>query len=104
MSKSKPLEHIPAGTPVACAYRRGHHGIALALDDPRAWAGSIAFPTATPGQAEVTAHVRKCQLRGDLRGDYQPVLWDFGKVYWDSKLENLAVAAVITDEERHAHA
>jgi hypothetical protein len=101
MSKSK---RIPVGTRVTCTYRGGHCGVVIAMDDPRAWAGSIAFPTATPNQTEVTAHVKRCQERGDLRGDYQPVMWDFGKVYWDSKLEDVSVAATITDEELHAHA
>jgi hypothetical protein len=101
MSKSK---LIPVGALVACAYRRGARGVVIAMNDPRAWAGSIAFPTATPNQTEVSAHVKRCQDRGDLLSDYQPVLWDFGKVYWDSKLEDVSVAATITDEERSAHA
>lgn len=87
---------ITPGTYVSCHYRRLaspykrgdgsiHIGVALALDDPRAWAGSIAFPTPTPDAAAVKAHVASCKLRGLLSDGKQPVLYDFG-VRWDSQL------------------
>jgi hypothetical protein len=36
------------GDRVKCTYRGSHRGTLLALDDPRAWAGTIAFPDANP--------------------------------------------------------
>jgi hypothetical protein len=73
-------------------------GVVLALDDPRAWAGSIAFPTATPDPAAVTAHVRKCILAGGCTE--VPVLWTFGaeqKIYW-SRPAHLRPYAVDLEE------
>lgn len=57
-------------------------GTLLAIDDPSAWAGSLAFPMAQPEQLDVSAHVRNCLLRGLLQ-DKVPVRWDFGKVLWE---------------------
>lgn len=81
------------GDRVKCAYRVNdttghvHEGTVIADDDPRAWAGSIAFPDASPNADDVRAHVARCRARGDLApGAHQPVLWDFGKVYWDTQL------------------
>lgn len=76
------------GMRVRCVYRdaNGHVGTLLAIDDPRAWAHSLAFPEAGPPAHLVTAHVKRCQARGDLDGSRLPVLWDFGKLYWDSQL------------------
>lgn len=96
--------HKPAalavGTRVVCRYRvteggagHAHVGTLLAMDDPRAWAGSLAFPTATPDPELVKAHVARCVARGMLRGIERPVLWDFGKVYWDSQLAPADVAS-----------
>jgi hypothetical protein len=88
----KPAALVP-GARVVCRYRvteggagQAHLGTLLAIDDPRAWAGSLAFPDAVPDPELVKAHVARCIARGDLRGDERPVLWDFGKVYWDSQL------------------
>jgi hypothetical protein len=53
---------------------RPWRGTVLAEDDPRAWAGSLAFPGGDPDPEAVSAHVRKHPLRP---GRY-PVLWDFG--------------------------
>lgn len=53
-------------------------GILLAVDDPRAWAGTLAFPSATPDPVAVKAHVAWCRSQGLLRGDRVSVLWDFG--------------------------
>jgi hypothetical protein len=101
MSKPQPKKfiRIAPGARVTCRYRAGHQGIVIADDDPRAWAGSIAFPSPTPSQAEVTAHVAHCKQNGWGSWHEHPVLWDFGKIYWDTGLSEVAVAAVITDEE-----
>ncbi len=47
------------GTAVRCRYRGDHIGIVLAMDDPRAWAQTLAFPMAIPPPDLVTAHVAK---------------------------------------------
>lgn len=93
---------VPVGTRVTCQYRGAHQGTVLAYDDPRCWAGSIAFPLATPSQAEVSAHVARC-LGATGPWEHQPVLWDFGKIWWDHQLQQVAIASVITDEELVAH-
>lgn len=91
---------IPVGARVRCAYRmpdigRPIEGTLLALDDPRAWQGTLAFPGGElPDAAAVTAHVASCQSRGLLLDDRRPVLWDVPMpgqlarkvVYWDSQL------------------
>jgi hypothetical protein len=60
--------------------------LTLAVDDPLAWAGTLAFPYSPPEPSAVTAHVDKLQADGLLLTE-QPVLWDFGpsglKVYWE---------------------
>jgi hypothetical protein len=78
------------GDRVKCTYRGNHLGTVLAIDDPRAWQESIAFE-GTPSQEQVTAHVEWCLSQGLLGPSRTPVLWDFGKVYWDTtvKLANL---------------
>jgi hypothetical protein len=89
---------FPPGSRVKCAYRVNdtthyeHVGTVLGKDDPRCWAGTIAFPESNPSQADVSAHVARCEARGDLvcgvpgPAAQQPVLWDFGRIYWDSQL------------------
>lgn len=77
---------FPPGTRVKCAYRNQHMGTVLAKDDPRAWAGSLAFPEASPDPQAVRAHVARCESRGDLSDATQPVAWDFGRIYWDRQL------------------
>lgn len=49
----------------------------MALDDPRAWVQTIAFPVESPDADAVKAHVARCRLQG-LLSDRVPVLWDFG--------------------------
>lgn len=95
MPHYKPFE---PGTRVKCAYRKNdttgheHMGTVLAKDDPRCWAGSLAFPEPNPDPRAVRAHVRKVLRRGDSvcgvpgPSAQQPVLWDFGRIYWDSQL------------------
>ncbi len=61
-------------------------GLVLAVDDPRAWAGTLAFPGKRPNREAVKAHVAWCRAQG-LLDDRQPVLWAFGdrkQVYWES--------------------
>ncbi len=57
-------------------------GRVLAVDNPRAWEGTFAFPK-VPTQEETTAHVK----RHCARLTSVPVLWDFGvdgqKIYWE---------------------
>lgn len=96
----------PPGTEVGCEYRWPYHsnhpdcwmpphkGIVLALDDPRAWRGSIAFPLNSPTQEECTKHVQSCLDRG-LLGNHVPVLWTRTGCFeqsmqWDSKLRPYA--------------
>ncbi len=80
------------GTRVRCAYRMGgeydHVGVVLALDDVRAWRGSIAFDTDAPCTRAVAAHVAWCLSQGLLR-ESVPVLYAFG-VRWDRELTPIA--------------
>lgn len=60
-------------------------GTLLAVDDPRAWEGSIALGPGKPSKKETTAHVMRCQPQG-LTQNTVPVLWYFDtgpKVYWE---------------------
>jgi hypothetical protein len=66
-------------------------GLVLALDDPRAWRHTLAFPEGVypdgPPQDKVTEHVSKC-LSEDLLAIAVPVLYTNGDgkefVQWDS--------------------
>ena len=64
-------------------YREGHTGEILSIRDPRAWAGSLAFPVEFPDPEKVDAWVKECLTQGYLR-DRVPVLWSFGKIYWEN--------------------
>ena len=82
---------ITPGARVTCAYRRSqegvpHVGTALAMDDPEAWRGTVAFGHSTPSRRLVTLHVAWCKERGLLKTT-QPVLWPWG-VMWDSELSS----------------
>ena len=99
--------NFPApGTEVGCSYRwpykvnhpdcwePPHKGVVLALDDPRAWRDTLAFPQRVPTQEECTAHVQKCLDDGLLKGDV-PVLWTWTNsheqmVAWDHNLRPYA--------------
>lgn len=89
-----------AGTEVGCRYRwpyfanhsdcwqRPIKGIVLALDDPRAWDKSLAFPIGAT-QEDVTAHVEKCINQGYLNGREVPVLYNVNGeeiIRWDYQL------------------
>lgn len=86
-----PLRGIPAGARVTCRYRGCHRGTLLASTDPRAWQGSIAFGDGIPDPEAVKDHVLKhLDTLGKLWPYHnQPVLWDFGKVYWDSDVREI---------------
>lgn len=77
------------GTRVRCRYRDTHAGTVLAKDDPRAWAGSLAFPCDAPDPVAVAAHVARCEAEGLLSDGKLPVLWDFGTLYWDRDLREV---------------
>ena len=68
-------------------------GVLLAVDDPRAWKGTIAFPclNGEPLDIEmVRVHIAKCAERGDIITDV-PVLWNFksySRVFWE-KVDSL---------------
>lgn len=61
------------------AWGRPWRGTVLAPEDPRAWAGTLAFPSGAPGRGEVLAHL----LRVGWPEGVVPVLWEFGRVYWE---------------------
>ena len=79
---------IAPGALVVCSYRPSHTGLVLAADDPRAWAGTMAFPDtsldAPPAAEDVTAHLAKHSALGTPLGGKVPVLWSFGRVYWEA--------------------
>jgi hypothetical protein len=59
-------------------------GVVLAVDSPEAWAGTLAFGSASPDPEAVRAHVARVQAEGGLRS-HVPVRWDFGyaRVWWE---------------------
>jgi hypothetical protein len=83
-----PLRGLAVGTRVTCRYREQHQGTLLAFDDPRVWQGSGAFGEGLPEREAVRDHIlRHIDSLGKLWPYHnQPVLWDFGKIYWDSDL------------------
>lgn len=64
------------------AWGRPWKGTVLAVDDPAAWHGTIAFPSATPDAAAVRKHVDWCLSQGLLTNSV-PVIWEFGRVYFE---------------------
>lgn len=61
-------------------------GVLLAINDPRAWAHTAAFPEGDPSPGDVDAHVARLISRG-LLCQKVPVLWDFGinqQVLWEA--------------------
>lgn len=84
-------------------WQRPWKGVVLALDDVRAWAGSLAFPDENPEQLAVSAHVRWCLDQGLLRGKV-PVAWEFGKVHWERPqgLRTVEADLVAFEKERAA--
>lgn len=93
------MNTVEPGTKITAPYRNNpepswmahrHTGVVLAMNDPRAWSGSLAFCTREPTQEAVDAHIAKVQSLGMGLGDKVPVLWSFGKVYWE-RVESLEV-------------
>lgn len=79
-------------------YGRAWKGWILALDDPRAWAGSIRFGNRVPSKQECASHVQWCQKQG-LLVDEVPVRWEFGKVLWQKfGLDRFGVKPYLLDE------
>jgi len=77
------------GMRVTVTYRSEHNhaGTLLAVNDPAAWAETMAFPGRTPTQAEVDAHLANKMIAGVFASENTdpriPIEWDFGKVYWE---------------------
>lgn len=69
------------GQRVTCHYRGEHVGKVLALDDPRAWANTLAFPQDKPNRRAVKEHLLKHPTAGVTS---IPVLYKFG-VQWDRR-------------------
>ena len=98
---------IFTGCRVGCDYREppehqpwihpAHRGTVLAVDDPRAWRNTLAFPSeAPPTVQDVQQHLAKLAARGIHLKDKVPVSWDFGAVYWERESAlYVAPAAVI---------
>lgn len=71
-------------------WRPPWHGEVLDIEDPRAWANTIAFPVANPDPEAVKNHVARCRMSvHGAFGSLVPVLWDFGdnglKCHWESQ-------------------
>jgi len=69
------------GQRVTCSYRGEHVGKVLALDDPRAWANTLAFPEDRPDRRSVKEHLLRHPTVGVTS---VPVLYKFG-VQWDRR-------------------
>ena len=95
------IAYFPPGTRCQRKASDGRHptwyGVVLADDDPRAWAGTIAFPSdVTPDPEAVKAHVARVAIY--LEGC--PVLWTFldaqgqpyEQCYWERNPEHAKVA------------
>jgi hypothetical protein len=63
-------------------------GEVLAVNDPEAWANTLAFSGRTPSQAEVDAHLAKLKAEGVEITD-TPVHWAFG-VMWETEVSPYA--------------
>ena len=62
-----------------------HKGIVLERDDPRAWARTMAFPSAEPDPEAVKRHVAWCHKEFG-ESNSVPVLWLFAdgpRVFWE---------------------
>jgi hypothetical protein len=64
------------------AWGRPWKGTVLAVDNPAAWRGTVAFPSASPDLAAVRKHVEWCLSQG-LLANSVPVIWEFGRVYFE---------------------
>lgn len=93
------LNKVEPGARVRAAYGRldrgtgvEHTGEVLATDDPRAWEGTIAFSEGLPTVDQVRAHLAKSHIGKFLESDRIPVLWSFGKVYWEKTADLMRIA------------
>lgn len=59
-----------------------HKGIVLAVNNPRAWTNTVAFPGRSPDQEEVDKHLENLKQR-NISLDRTPVLYSFG-VQWET--------------------
>lgn len=95
---------LPVGTPVGAkrwSYAGAHpdcwgtpwRGVVLALNDPRAWENTLAFPGRLPGHLEVDEHVAQHTFSGRT-----PVLWDFGSAGLQSHWERTASLRPYADD------
>lgn len=92
MSNTPLHQPLKVGTLVTTAYREyKFDGTVLAVDDPRAWSCTLAFPYRIPTQKEATAQARYAQtIPSSEHSESVPVLWNFSasgyqdKIYWES--------------------
>lgn len=84
-------------------------GVVLAINNPLAWEGTNAFGDGVPSQAEVDAHIERIfemyaaltLLKGKSPfAEKVPVLWEFGKVLWDSVESVRSYAEDLADWQR----
>jgi len=75
-----------------------HLGTVLEPTDPRAWANTLAFPDRTPSREEVVAHVSQPHIKAFMSS--VPVLWTFGKVYWESPTSIAPTKPIFVVQER----
>ena len=69
------------GQRVKCRYRGDHIGKVLSIDDPRAWAKTLAFPQDKPPRRAVKEHLLR---HPTVAVKSIPVLYKFG-VQWDQR-------------------
>ncbi len=85
-SKSHEIHSLTPGARVTCAYRAGHVGTVLAIDDVDAWRGTLAFLDRECTPQTARAHVAYLRERYGARwhGDREsvPVRYPWG-VMWD---------------------
>jgi hypothetical protein len=76
---------LAPGIRVRCEYREHHEGTVLSIEDPRAWIQTLRFPCDEPDPVQVKEHVQDLIRLGRRIDDRIPVLWDFGRAYFDDK-------------------
>lgn len=81
-------DFLASGTRTRCEYRNTHEGTILSVTDPRAWYGRFETEEEVIQHLE---HMAKMNRRMHsqynmplVHSDKQPVLWDFGKIYWET--------------------
>lgn len=76
-----------------------HLGEVLAVNDPRAWANTLAFSGGTPSQEQVDYHLANLAERGITIKD-TPVKYPFG-VMWDTEVEPYEKVKRDWEQSRH---